>query len=94
MASSFPPIMERRRSARKALDAITAFDPGLLVLSFGADTFAEDPISHFELLHSDYAVLASDVASRGWPTVIAMEGGYAAGALGENVASFLRGFDQ
>ncbi|RYY27859.1 MAG: histone deacetylase family protein [Sphingomonadales bacterium] len=83
-----------RAAQTEALDAIAAFDPGLLVLSFGADTFAEDPISHFKLLHPDYKVLAGDIAARGWPTVIAMEGGYAAGALGENVASFLSGFDQ
>jgi acetoin utilization deacetylase AcuC-like enzyme len=76
----------------EALDAIAAFDPALLVVSFGADTWAGDPISHFALTTPDYAVLASDIAARGWPCVIVMEGGYAVDALGANVASFLQGF--
>ena len=63
-----------------------------LVVSFGADTWEGDPISHFKLTTPDYAVLAADIAARGWPTAIVMEGGYAVDALGHNVASFLSGF--
>jgi acetoin utilization deacetylase AcuC-like enzyme len=37
-------------------------------------------------------VLAGDIADRGWPTVIVMEGGYAVDALGHNVAAFLEEF--
>ena len=81
-----------RTAQTTALDAIAAFDPGLLVVSFGADTWEGDPISHFKLTTPDYAVLARDIAARGWPTVIVMEGGYAVDALGHNVASFLSGF--
>ena len=77
----------------QALDAIAAFDPSLLVVSFGADTYEGDPISHFKLKTGDYAVLASDIAARGWPTLVAMEGGYAVDALGDNVAAFLGGFE-
>ena len=75
-----------------ALDAIAAFAPELLVLSYGADTWAGDPISHFGLQTDAYATLARDIAARGWPTVIVMEGGYATDALGANVASLLSGF--
>jgi len=81
-----------RTAQTTALDAIAAFDPGLLVVSFGADTWEGDPISHFALTTPDYAVLARDIAARGWPTAIVMEGGYAVDALGHNVDSFLRGF--
>ncbi len=81
-----------RAAQTTALDAIAAFDPGLLVVSFGADTWEGDPISHFALTTPDYAVLAADIAARGWPTAIVMEGGYAVDALGDNVDSFLRGF--
>jgi acetoin utilization deacetylase AcuC-like enzyme len=81
-----------REAQTQALDAIAAFDPGLLVVSFGADTFGEDPISHFALGTGDYPVLSRDIAARGWPTVVVMEGGYAGEALGRNVASFLSGF--
>ncbi len=81
-----------RTAQTTALDAIATFDPGLLVVSFGADTWEGDPISHFALTTPDYAVLARDIAARGWPIAIVMEGGYAVDALGHNVDSFLRGF--
>ena len=81
-----------RRAQARALDAIAAFAPGLLVVSFGADTWQGDPISRFALETADYALLARDIAGCGWPTVIVMEGGYAVAALGDNVASFLSGF--
>jgi len=82
-----------RTAQTTALDAIAAFAPDLLVVSFGADTWEGDPISHLKLTTADYPVLAADIAARGWPTVILMEGGYAVDALGNNVASFLGGFE-
>lgn len=81
-----------RRAQGAALDAIARFAPDLLVLSFGADTWEGDPISHFALTTEDYAVLARDIAGVGVPCVIAMEGGYALDALGANVARLLSGF--
>jgi acetoin utilization deacetylase AcuC-like enzyme len=81
-----------RAAQATALDAIAAFAPDFLVVSFGADTWEGDPISHFALTTGDYRVLAGDIAARGWPTAILMEGGYAVEALGANVASFLDGF--
>ena len=85
--------LEAFRGAQStALDALVRFDPGLLVVSFGADTWEGDPISAFALTTEDYAVLASDIATQGWPTAIVMEGGYATDMLGTNVVSFLSGF--
>ena len=81
-----------RRAQRVALEAIARFAPDLLIVSFGADTWEGDPISHFKLTTPDYAVLGRDIAACGWPTVVVMEGGYAVDALGVNVASFLGGF--
>ncbi len=75
-----------------ALSAIRAFDPSLLVVSFGADTFAGDPISGFALATADYPAVAARVASLMRPTLIVMEGGYATAELGANVAAFLSGF--
>ena len=81
-----------RATQGRALEAIVRFGASLLVVSFGADTWEGDPISHFKLPTPDYTVLARDIAGRGWPTAIVMEGGYAVDALGHNVASFLSGF--
>lgn len=80
------------RALAGALEAVARFGPDLLVLSFGADTFAGDPISGFALQTADYPVIARRIASLGAPTLIVMEGGYAVDALGANVAAFLSGF--
>jgi acetoin utilization deacetylase AcuC-like enzyme len=75
----------------RALEWIAEFDPQLLILSYGADTYAGDPISFFELQTDDYAAMARGIATLGVPTLIVMEGGYAVDALGANVAAFLSG---
>jgi acetoin utilization deacetylase AcuC-like enzyme len=76
----------------RALEAIARFGADFLICSYGADTYAGDPISFFALRTEDYAPIARRIASAGLPTVIVMEGGYAVDALGANVASFLSGF--
>ena len=76
----------------RSLEWITSRQPELLIVSFGADTYKGDPISHFKLKTSDYAPMARRIASLGLPTVVVMEGGYAVDALGANVAEFLSGF--
>lgn len=81
-----------RAAQATALAAIARFAPGLLIVSFGADTFAGDPISNFKLQTEDYAALAGDIAAAGLPTVVLTEGGYAVAELGDNLASFLSGF--
>ena len=75
-----------------ALDRIAAFAPDLLIISYGADTYISDPISHFRLRTEDYALLSRRIAGLGLPSLIVMEGGYAVDALGTNVAAFLSGF--
>jgi acetoin utilization deacetylase AcuC-like enzyme len=80
------------RALAQALDRIAAFGADLLICSYGADTYAHDPISHFSIETEDYRVIARRIAGLGLPTLIVMEGGYAVEALGANVASFLSGF--
>ena len=80
------------RALGQALDRIAAFGADLLILSYGADTYAHDPISYFSIETGDYPVLAQRIAGLGLPTLIVMEGGYAVDALGANVAAFLSGF--
>jgi acetoin utilization deacetylase AcuC-like enzyme len=75
-----------------ACAAVQAHRTDLLVLSYGADTFEDDPISHFKLRQGDYAVIGSRIAELKIPTVVIMEGGYAIDALGHNVSSLLSGF--
>jgi acetoin utilization deacetylase AcuC-like enzyme len=75
-----------------ACAAVVEHGTDLLVVSFGADTFEKDPISHFMLREADYAKIGSRIAALGVATVIVMEGGYAIDALGRIVMSFLSGF--
>lgn len=74
------------------IDAIRAHRTDLIVLSFGADTFEEDPISHFRLRREDYPQIARRVAQLELPVLVVMEGGYAVEELGHNVEAFLSGF--
>ena len=76
-----------------ALERIAGFGADILLSSFGADTYAGDPISYFDIQTGDYPEIARRIAALGLPTAIVMEGGYAVDALGENVAAFLSGFD-
>jgi acetoin utilization deacetylase AcuC-like enzyme len=81
--SSYEPALIR------ALEWIASREPELLIVSYGADTYEDDPISHFRLRTRDYAPMARRITSLGLPTVVVMEGGYAVDALGANVAEFL-----
>ncbi len=75
------------------LAAIAGWGARLLIVSFGADTFEGDPISHFELRQADYTQLGATIAALGLPILVIMEGGYAVDALGNNVAAFFDGLD-
>ena len=76
------------------MDSVRDHQPDLLIVSFGADTFEGDPISHFALGEQDYPRIASRISELAVPTLIVMEGGYAVDALGRNVAAFLSGFSE
>lgn len=76
----------------RALEAIAQWDAELLVVSFGADTHANDPISFFALRQADYAKIGRQIAALGLPVLVVMEGGYAVGELGTSVAALLKGF--
>lgn len=80
-----------RPALAEALAAIGRFQPDALVISYGADTFEADPISHFKLKTADYRSMGVDIAALGLPMAVLMEGGYAIEALGANVVAFLEG---
>jgi acetoin utilization deacetylase AcuC-like enzyme len=76
----------------QAIEAIRDHRAELIVLSFGADTFENDPISHFRLRREDYPTIAGRIAALELPVLVVMEGGYAVEDLGHNVETFLSGF--
>lgn len=75
-----------------ALKAITDWNAECLIVSFGADTYAGDPIAHFALERDDFTRIGAQIYALKLPTLIVMEGGYATDDLGKNVAAFLTGF--
>jgi acetoin utilization deacetylase AcuC-like enzyme len=81
-----------RDAMRAAAKAISQFGAEVLIVSFGADTFERDPISHFKLRADDFFRLGAELAAPQLPTLFVMEGGYAIDDLGRNVAAALCGF--
>ena len=76
-----------------AVQRIHAFKPDALVISLGVDTFADDPISKFQLREPEFLRLGAQIAGLGLPTLFVLEGGYAVSEIGHNVAHVLRGFE-
>ena len=72
-----------------ALDAIDRFDPAIVVVSLGLDTFGGDPICDLALTTDGFRRCGSAVADRGRPLVVLQEGGYAGEALGANAVAWL-----
>lgn len=77
----------------KALEAISRFGAKTLIVSYGADTFADDPITQFALTTDDMERVGAMIGAAGLPTVAVMEGGYNVAALGRNVAAFIAGLE-
>jgi acetoin utilization deacetylase AcuC-like enzyme len=76
-----------------ACAGVVRFGAEALVVSLGLDTFAGDPISHFPLRSDDYVVLGRRLERLRLPTLLVLEGGYAAAELGVNAANVLAGFE-
>lgn len=74
-----------------ALGEIAGFGADALVVSLGVDTFVDDPISHFRLERADFIAIGRAIARLARPCLVVMEGGYAVGDIGANVAAVLTG---
>lgn len=74
------------------LARIREYQPELLVVSLGVDTFKGDPVGSFQLASPDFTDYGRRIAMAGLPTVFLLEGGYAVQEIGTNVANVLAGF--
>ncbi len=76
----------------RAIAELRAFAPGALVVALGLDAHEGDPLRGLAITTAGFGAIAARLAALGLPTVLVQEGGYLAPALGDNLASFLRGF--
>jgi acetoin utilization deacetylase AcuC-like enzyme len=76
----------------RAVAALEAFGPDVLLVSLGLDTYIEDPIAMFGLKSADYLKMGERIARLKRPTLFVFEGGYCVGALGEIAVNVLEGF--
>src|SRR5690606_28805175 len=76
-----------------ALAAVKAFQPGALVVALGLDASEADPLRFFHITTPGFGRIAGAIAGLGLPSVLVQEGGYPSDILGENLASFLKGFE-
>lgn len=77
----------------RAIEAVKAFRPDVVVVSLGADAYKDDPVSAFKLESEDFTRIGEAIATLGLPTLFVMEGGYAVEALGVNIVNALQGFE-
>jgi acetoin utilization deacetylase AcuC-like enzyme len=75
----------------QALDAVHRFDPALVVVSLGVDTYGRDPLSDLAVTDAAYHPAGLAVAALDRPLVVVQEGGYDVSAMGGLVRAFLRG---
>ncbi len=76
-----------------AFKRITAFAPGDLVIALGLDAYVGDPLAGLAITTAGFGSIGQAIGSLGLPTLLVQEGGYLSPALGDNLASFLAGFE-
>lgn len=82
---------EYRENLKYAVKQIRRFDPKVLVLSIGFDTFIKDPIGGFKLTTPFYKEIALIAGEVGVPVLAVLEGGYDIKDLHKNGKSFVTG---
>jgi acetoin utilization deacetylase AcuC-like enzyme len=75
-----------------ALDAITTFDPPVLLISLGFDAFIEDPQQLLAVTTEGFREAGRLIGAVSRPVLLVQEGGYAVNKLADNLDAFLDGF--
>jgi acetoin utilization deacetylase AcuC-like enzyme len=75
----------------RALAAVDAAGPALVVVSLGVDSYVGDPMCDLAVTTDGFGRIGAAIAALGRPVVAVQEGGYADDALGANVRAFLVG---
>jgi len=84
---------EYLKTLNTALDRIAQFSPQAMVIALGLDAYEGDPYKGLGISTGGFEKIASEIAKLNLPTVLVQEGGYLSDALGDNLNSFLGGFE-
>ena len=84
---------EYLETLKKACEEVKRFNSSLIGVSFGADTYKNDPVGKLNLEKEDYFEIGKIIASLEKPTFAVMEGGYSLKELPECVYNFLKGME-
>ncbi|NRG18178.1 histone deacetylase family protein [Rhizobiales bacterium] len=76
-----------------ALARIRAFGADVLVVALGLDAYEKDPLKGLAVTTPGFAKIAEAIAEAGLSTLLVQEGGYLSKELGQNLTSFLKGFE-
>jgi len=71
---------------------IIPYNPDVLIISLGVDTFEGDPVGTFKITSPCFTKIGKLIKSVGVPTLFIQEGGYDSPELGVNVCNVLEGF--
>ncbi|TNE34107.1 MAG: histone deacetylase family protein [Alphaproteobacteria bacterium] len=77
----------------QALTALKSYAPDMLFVALGLDAFEGDPFAGLGISTEGFAEIAKRIAMLDLPTVLIQEGGYNQDCLGENITSFIAGFE-
>ncbi|MGO1118850.1 histone deacetylase family protein [Rhodovibrionaceae bacterium A322] len=77
-----------------ALDQVAAFCPDAIVVALGLDASQDDPFGGLAVTTEGFGRIGETLASLQVPSVIVQEGGYLCDSLGDNLVSFLSGFEK
>ncbi len=77
----------------QACEAVVSFGATALVIALGLDAHEKDPLLGGAVTTDGFSLIALRLAQLSLPTAIVQEGGYLTDHLGDNLASFLAGFE-
>jgi len=83
---------EYLETLQAAIDHIRAFGSDVLIVALGLDAYEKDPLKGLAVTTPGFNRIGAAVAEFGLPTLLVQEGGYLSEELGQNLTSFLKGF--
>ncbi len=84
---------EFMKQLEKAKEHIRAFGAQVLVVALGLDAYENDPLKGLAVTTPGFGAIGAAIAKLDVPTLLVQEGGYLSPELGDNLTSFLTGFE-